>query len=517
MSISFGTMAARRFGYGLKPGETPSRDVDDLIQQVVRGVGEVCPFPYDGIAGRRASFEQFRGLAEAQREARKNGTVRKVGDRSVDPFRIGLTAALLRDQHLKVQHAVASPNGFFERLASFWCDHFAISAAKASSMRILVGLYEAEAVRPNLAGPFEQLLRAAALHPAMLAYLDQSKSVGPNSPFGKEKGRGLNENLARELIELHTMGAGSGYTQDDVRAAAYVLTGLNYKSWTFETRYRQDRAEPGIHHVLGRDYGGEVRSIDDVNALLADLAGRAETRTHICRKLVAHFVADDPPEKIVQAMEVAWESSDGNLVDVYRALLEHPRSWEQDGQKARQPFDFVVAGLRAFDVPMEALAPLPAKVGNAPSADGAMQPVRNAGEVVLTEGAVDMMSPPTMTAAGEIGMVAAPTEDGKVPIRANPLTVGALGNLGQPLWRPPSPAGWDESFSVWVTASQLTQRIAWIRRLVAQFGGSRDPRVLLTNVLADAARDDTIQLVAGAPSKESGLALVLASPEFNRR
>lgn len=511
MSISFGTMAARRFGYGLRPGEVVPRNVDDLIGQVTRGVEEICPFPYDGIAGRRASFQQFRALGEAYKEARKNGTVRKVGDRSVNPYQIGLTAALLRDQHLKVQHAVTSPNGFYERLVSFWSDHFSISASKAASMRLLVALHEAEAVRPNLAGSFEQLLRAAALHPAMLLYLDQSKSIGPNSPFGKNKGRGLNENLARELIELHTMGAGSGYTQDDVRAAAYVLTGLDYEPWVFETLYRPKRAEPGVHRVLGHDYGGDVRSLDDVNALLVDLAGKPETRRHICRKLVVHFIAEDPPVEIAQAMEVAWERSGGSLVEVYRAMLEHPRSWEQDGQKARQPFDFVVAGLRALDVPADALAPLPTPVDRLAATDGAMA------EQMGMEMGQPLAAAPVVTSTAETDLIDAPTIDGKVPIRANPLTIGILPNLGQPLWRPPSPAGWDEGTSTWITASQLTQRIAWIRRLVKRFGGSADPRTLLQAVLADAARDDTIQVVAGAPSRDAGLSFVLASPEFNRR
>lgn len=511
MSISFGTMAARRFGYGLRPGEAVPHDIDELIGQVMRGVEEVSPVPYDGIAGRRASFQQFRQLAEANKEARKNGTVPKLGDRSVNPYQIGLNAAFLRDQHRKVQYAVASPNGFYERLVSFWIDHFAISASKAASMRLLVALHEAEAVRPNLAGSFEQLLRAAVLHPAMLIYLDQSKSIGPNSPFGKNKGRGLNENLARELIELHTMGAGSGYTQDDVRAAAYVLTGLDYEPWVFETIYRKNRAEPGIHRVLGRGYGGEVRRLDDVNALLADLAGKPETRRHICRKLVIHFVAEEPPVEIVQAMEIAWDRSGGSLVEVYRAMLEHPRSWEQGGQKARQPFDFVVAGLRALDVPADALAPLPATVDKPAATGGAMAEPMGMGT------GQPLAAASLVTATAEKGLVDAPTEDGKVPIRPNPLTVGVLQNLGQPLWRPPSPAGWDESISTWVTASQLTQRIAWIRRLVKRFGGSADPRRLLQAVLADAARDDTIQVVAGAPSKDAGLSLVLASPEFNRR
>ncbi|NVP57916.1 DUF1800 domain-containing protein [Mycoplana rhizolycopersici] len=532
MIPSFGTIAAHRFGLGPRPGEPPAEDVDALMAQVQRGVAETCPFPYDGIDGRRASFAQFRTLFRANQDAKKNGTVRKVGDRTVNPYEIGLTAASLRDQHLKIRHAVESPNGFFERLASFWCGHFAISAGKSSAMRVLVGLYEAEALRPNLAGSFKQLLTAATLHPAMLIYLDQTKSVGPGSAYGVKKGLGLNENLARELIELHTLGAGSGYTQDDVRAAACVLTGLDSESWKFRMAYHQDRAEPGIHRVLGTDYGGPVRRLEDVKALLSDLAGKEATRRHICRKLVVHFIADDPPTEVVEAMVAAWSESDGNLPDVYRAMLEHPRSWEQEGQKARQPYEFVVAGLRALNVPGDALAPVRvadvqsmvaagAETGTMaePAQPAMAKPVAgNDMDMTGVSGAgVERNTPAAMSETGGVGLVAAPTADGRIPFRANPYSVGALSRFGQPMWKPASPAGWDENLASWITASQLTERIAWSRTLVARFGEGQDPRGLLQATLGDLARDDTIQSVARAPSREIGLAMVLASPEFNRR
>ncbi|SOC38323.1 uncharacterized protein SAMN05892877_10583 [Rhizobium subbaraonis] len=531
MVPSFGMIAAHRFGLGPRPGEPPPEDVDALMAQVQRGVAETCPFPYDGIDGRRASFAQFRTLFRANQDAKKNGTVRKVGDRSVNPYEIGLTAASLRDQHLKIRHAVQSPNGFFERLALFWCDHFAVSAGKSSVMRVLVGLYEAEALRPNLAGSFAQLLTAATLHPAMLIYLDQTKSVGPSSVYGVKKGLGLNENLGRELLELHTMGAGNGYTQDDVRAAAYVLTGLDSESWKFRLAYREDRAEPGSHRVLGTNYGGPVRRLEDVRLLLSDLAGKEATRRHICRKLVVHFIADDPPTEVVEAMVAAWSASGGNLPDVYQAMLEHPRSWEQEGQKARQPYDFVVAGLRALNVPGDALAPVrvadvpPMTVAGAetgtmtePAAPAMAQPVAgNAMDMGNSGAGVEKSPPVAMSETGGAGLVAAPTADGRNPFRANPYSVGALTRLGQPMWKPASPAGWDEKLASWITASQLTERIAWSRALAARFGEGQDPRRLLQATLGDLARDDTIQVVARAPSREIGLAMVLASPEFNRR
>ena len=483
-------MASQRFGYGRRPGEAAPESVEALLRQVKRGTRETCLFPAGGIAGHRALFPDYRALDTAYKAAREKNRLMTVGTRAINPYGIALANTLQRDRHLKVRQAVFSPNGFYERLVAFWCDHFAIDVRKGGAMRLLAPLHEAEAIRPHLAGSFADLLKAAALHPAMLAYLDQTRSVGPNSSVGLKSGRGLNENLARELIELHTMGAGSGYSQKDVRAAAYLLTGLWYRAPVYETAFRPRSAEPGTYRVLGRDYGGKRRDIEQVHALLDDLAARKETRRHICRKLVVHFIADDPPDAVVDAMAAAWKRSDGRLLDVYRAMLDHPRSWQEEGRKARQPFDFVVAALRALDVPAEALAPGDGakKGGGRPAAD--------------------------VAALADVMMM---TAEGKPALTANPLSVGIIGRLGQPIWSAPSPAGWDEGLSAWITASQVTERIAWARRLVARFGGDADPRAFLEATMADAARADTIETVARAPNRAVGLAMVLASPEFNRR
>ena len=483
-------MASQRFGYGRRPGEAAPESVEALLDQVKRGTRETCLFPAGGIAGHRALFPDYRALDAAYKAAREKNRLMTVGTRAINPYGIALANTLQRDRHLKVRQAVFSPNGFYERLVAFWCDHFAIDVRKGGAMRLLAPLHEAEAIRPHLAGSFADLLKAAALHPAMLAYLDQTRSVGPNSSVGLKSGRGLNENLARELIELHTMGAGSGYSQKDVRAAAYLLTGLWYRAPVYETAFRPRSAEPGTYRVLGRDYGGKRRDIEQIHALLDDLAARKETRRHICRKLVVHFIADDPPDAVVDAMAAAWKRSDGRLLDVYRAMLDHPRSWQEEGRKARQPFDFVVAALRALDVPAEALAPGDGakKGGGRPAAD--------------------------VAALADVMMM---TAEGKPALTANPLSVGIIGRLGQPIWSAPSPAGWDEGLSAWITASQVTERIAWARRLVARFGGDADPRAFLEATMADSARADTIETVARAPNRAVGLAMVLASPEFNRR
>lgn len=489
MTTTFATMASIRFGYGRRPGETPPENVDALIAAVERGDAAPCLFPHEGIEGRRARFPAYREVLLAYTKARDNNMLEVVGKRRINPYSITLANALQRDRHLKVQQAVLSPNAFFERLSSFWSDHFSINILKSGAIRILAAMHEAEAIRPNLAGRFADLLKASALHPAMLDYLDQNWSVGPTSPMGLKTGRGLNENLARELIELHTMGAGSGYTQQDVREAAFVLTGLWYRSPAFKTEFRPKASEPGVYRVLGRTYGGRLRDIRQVHELIDDLAAREETRRHICRKLVVHFISDDPPQAVVDAMVEAWKRHDGHLLAVYRAMLEHPRSWEEEGRKARQPFDFVVAALRALNVPADALEP-----GTSKKAE--WRPVWDA------------------AALEDVSMIA---PDGKAALGTNPFSVSILAMLGQPIWQPPSPAGWEEGLSTWITASQLTERIAWAQRLVARFGGDVDPRAFLETTMADAARADTIETVSRAPNRAVAMAMVLASPEFNRR
>ena len=490
MTISFATMASIRFGYGRRPGETPPGNVDAMLAGVERGSRETCSFPHEGVVGRRARFPAYRDLRIAYDDARAKNMVMMVGERTVNPYAVAVANALQQDRHVKVRQAALSPHGFFERLVAFWCDHFTVDIRKGPALRLLAGLYETEAIRPNLAGRFSDLLRAAALHPAMLNYLDQTRSFGPKSVSGLKLRRGLNENLARELLELHTMGAGSGYAQQDVRGAALVLTGLSFRSQAFETLFRAQMAEPGTHEVLGRIYGGKKPGIDQIHTLIDDLAGREETRRHICRKLVVHFIADDPPQAVVDAMAEAWKRHDGQLLAVYRAMLEHPQSWEGEGQKTRQPFDFVVAALRAVN-----------------ASDDAFEPRKLARKT-------DWRSAAETDALQDVLMI---TAEGKPAFGANPFSSGALDRLGQPIWSAPSPAGWEEGLAAWVTASQITERIAWARRLVARFDNDADPRAFLEVTMADAARADTIETVSRAPNREVALAMVLASPEFNRR
>jgi len=507
MTLSRPAMSAIRFGYGIRPGEPVPDGAEALLAQIAAGQKERLRFPQEGIEGRWetiASYHDQMADIPRGREARRL---------AVRPLRKHVFDLCGRDQHARVAQAVFSPNGFYERLAAFWSDHFSISVRKRRPMYLYGPLYEAEAIRPHLAGPFATLLREVTTHPAMLTYLDQVKSVGPNSRRGQNSERGLNENLGRELLELHTLGAGSGYAQDDVRATALILTGLTVDRDTGRTEFRKNFAEPGPIEVkvLGKAYGDARRSIEDVHAMLADLAAAPQTGRHICRKLAVHFISDEPPEPLVEAMVDAWKASDGNLTAVYAAMLRHPGAWENPGEKARQPYDYIVTGLRAAGLP-EAAFVQPERPDADNDDDEAMAAITPEMAERRRKRAEKHMSREDKVENRKEGR-----ERKKLRPLTNPLTVGAAKKLGQAVWEPPSPEGTEEDFATWISTSQLTGRIEWSQKVAARVGARSEPLELARTVLLDAARDDTLDVVAQAPSRQAGLSLLLASPEFNRR
>jgi len=489
MALSNPTLAAIRFGYGLRPGEEPSADAEALLAQIEEGVSRKPGFPREGAAGRLENATRVISVLVAEAKARQGGnpndSIRKETQQEIQrTYRL--------DAMARVGNAVHSPLGFHERLASFWVDHFSTSVLKSRPMRMIVPLYEAQAIRPNIGGSFSKLLSAAILHPAMLIYLDQNQSVGPDSPAGRRNRRGLNENLGRELLELHTLGAGSGYTQDDVRAAALVLTGLTVDNRTLEVVYQPRLAEGGPITLLDRTYQDDEGDGQDHVLMLEDLAADPKTARHISGKLVRHFIADTPPDDMVEPMVDAWMKSRGNLTDVYRAMLSHPRAWSEPGRKIKQPFEFVVSGFRALGLPEKSFANLVRDMD-----DEEEGPVGKAMEMA--------------------GAVATRENARRRAARANALTLGALQRMGQPVWQPPSPAGFADEAGVWLSASQLSERIAWSRMIARTFGQKMEPSEFLEAALGEAARPETRQIVAQAPSKVHGITMVLASPEFNRR
>ncbi len=507
MALANETLAAIRYGYGLAPGQTMPGDADGLLAQLPQGQKAKPRFPREGIAGRRETATRIISLrtaeAKAAREGKPNESIRNQTQREAQRI-------YRQDAMARLAQAVYSPFGFYERLASFWTDHFSTSALKSLPMRMVVPLYEAEAIRPNIGGSFARLLTASILHPAMLIYLDQDQSVGPDSAAGQKTGRGLNENLGRELLELHTLGAGSGYTQNDVRAAALILTGLSVDNRALQVVYRPRFAEGGAITLLGRDYDGDEGEGQDHLLMLEDLAANPKTAEHICRKLAAHFIADAPPEEVVSSMIEAWRGSQGNLTEVYRAMLEHPRAWDQPGQKIKQPFEFVASGFRALGLPESTFATLLRDMDERDDDDGPVdRAMKMAGEV-----AGQVTGQP---AGDQLGGSAAADEARRRSGRASALTLGALQRMGQPIWQPPSPAGFPDQARIWLSPSQITERITWSRMMAKAFGQKTAPSQFLDAALADAASPESREIVSQAPNKIHGITMVLASPEFSRR
>lgn len=492
MAISRPTLAAIRYGYGLRPGEEPPRDAEALLAQLDQAAKRKLRFPREGAGGRRETASRVMSLRAAEAKAAKDGkpneSIRKETQKeALQIYR--------QDAMARLAQAILSPFGFHERLASFWTDHFSTSALKSLPMRMVVPLYEAEAIRPNLAGSFANLLKAAMLHPAMLIYLDQSDGAGMDAPAGRSGGRAVNESLGRELLELHTLGAGSGYTQEDVRAAALILTGLSVDRRALEVVYRPRISEGGSISLLGEVYEDDEAGSQDHLRMLEDLALNPMTAEHVCRKLVIHFVADEPPADLVAAMTAAWAETEGDLKAVYRAMLNHPRAWSDPGQKIKRPFEFVVSGFRAVDISDKDLSRLLDEMDDDEQEDDG--PMRKALKMASS------------TAAREDAKQRA--------ARANDLTLAALQRMDQPIWQPPSPAGYADLASVWLSPGQLSERIAWARLMAGRFGQRRDPGTFLDAALGDAAGQNTRDVIAQAPNTNHAIAMVLASPEFNRR
>ncbi|MEM9010216.1 MAG: DUF1800 domain-containing protein [Pseudomonadota bacterium] len=454
MTVAPSTIAAIRFGYGFRPGTPPPAGPEDLVAQLGDTAADDAFADLPDVPARIGLMQAYRAGIRAVREGNAEGeAAREAAAEAIWQQRAA-------DDLTRLGAAMESPAGLRERLFAFWCDHFTVVGGNRRRY-LLDAAMEVEAIRPHLNGRFADMLRAVSTHPAMLEYLDQTASIGPNSPVAQRRGGGLNENLAREILELHTLGVDGSYTQADVREFAEALTGFSVRrsAFVFDPR----RAEPGTETVLGTRYG-QARgraTLEDAVAILEDLAVHPETARHIARKLATHFVADDPPEALVAHLEAAYRASDGDLGAVHRALIEHPDSWAGLGGKVKQPFDFIASSLRALGLGRREL--------------------RRMGR------------------------------------RAWPFLNRGMQVMGQPLRRPGGPDGWPEMAESWITPQGLAARIDWAGRAARRFGRNLDPRDFLRTALDDAASQELGFAVGAAETRLEGVVLVLASPEFNRR
>jgi uncharacterized protein (DUF1800 family) len=456
--MSASAIALNRFGLGARPGEPVLADPQRwLLSQF--DAYEASPAPWKSVSRTPALVEVWLAQQKAVRQAPEDQ-------------RSGIRQAYLRqgrDEYVaaagaRMASALQTPTPFVERLVHFWSNHFAVSVDKLLVVG-LAGGFEADAIRPHVLGRFEDLLLAVVRHPAMLLYLDQAQSIGPESLAGqraqdRQRKRGLNENLAREILELHTLGVRSGYTQDDVTEFARALTG-----WTLpgdgrgadddaSATFRFVRAlhEPGARMVLGRSYAdaGEQQA----RAILHDVATAPATARHIAAKLARHFVADDPPPALVQRLADTFTRTGGDLSSLYRELVAAPQAWQAASAKFKSPWEWAVSSFRA------------------------------------------------------LGRNEMP------PMQATNL----MNQLGQPMWRPGSPAGYDDVAATWAAPDALLRRVEVAQRIAAQAGDALDVRALAPQALpGDALGPVTTRAIANADRSGTALALLLVSPEFLRR
>ncbi len=357
----------------------------------------------------------------------------------------------------RLQRGVVADCGFVERLVVFWSNHFCISANKGALARMWAGSFEREAIRPHVLGRFADMLKAVEQHPAMLFFLDNQQSLGPESRAGINRNRGLNENLAREIMELHTLGVGGGYSQDDVTSLARIITG-----WTYAGRQGQlgtpgtfvfnaNAHQPGAQQVLGKVY--EPVGLAQGEAVLADIARHPSTAKFIATKFARHFVADEPPPSLVATLQGVFTKTDGNLGALASALVDANEVWQAPLTKLRSPYEFLVASGRLL--------------------------ARN------------------------------PEDPGRY--------LNGLNVLGQPLWSPAGPNGFPDTNAAWAAPEGIKLRLDISAQIASTLADRLDPRDLLELVAADAASPETRRTIERAESRQQALALLLMSPEFQRR
>jgi uncharacterized protein (DUF1800 family) len=449
------SIALNRFGLGARPDDSPPADPRRWLLSQLDSF-DPLPAPWRALP---RTPQLAAGWVAHQRALRQ--TPREQRSSLLEAWRDSEGATYRGAIGARVASALQTPTPFAERLVHFWANHFAVSVDKRPVIS-LAGSFEADAIRPHVMGRFEDLLLAAVRHPAMLVYLDQARSTGPDSMAGRRarlrqrNNAGLNENLAREILELHTLGVRSGYTQDDVTEFARALTG-----WTLPEDGEGDEApapfrfapalhEPGSRRVLGRSYaaGGE----DQARAILRDLAAAPATAEHIALKLARHFVADEPPAALVLRLADTFRRSGGDLPSVYRELVQAAETWAPGPGKFKSPWDWSISCLRALgrrEMPEQQVANL-------------------------------------------------------------------LNQLGQPVWRPGSPAGYGDTGAAWAAPDALLRRVEVAQRLGAQAGAAVDARALAPKVLPNLG-EGTRQAIARSDSPATALALLFASPDFLRR
>jgi uncharacterized protein (DUF1800 family) len=442
-------LATHRFGLGAGKRDLDAMRGDPrgwLKSQLASVEPIVRPF-----AGQKSTAQVLRDLPSMREAANKSpDDMVKLAKMGRDMF--------IAEMRPWMRNAFETPVPFLERYVWFWSNHFTISVLK-QRMTFFAGGYEREAIRPAVLGKFEDLLLSTVRHPAMLIYLDNAYSIGPDSPAGRYTGRGLNENHAREILELHTMGVNGGYTQADVIELAKILTGwsVDRESGTGTGfKFFQNRHQAGSKTLLGKTYSenGEREGED----ALRDVARHPSTARHIATKLARHFIADEPPPQAVAKLERVFRDTGGDLRALAAALVDEPAAWQPVQTKMRTPIEYVVAAIR------------------------------------LLGGVQDTLG------------------DQQFRGLADSLRI-----MGQIPFTAQSPKGWPDVASAWAGPAAIMERVQWAHALAGRIQKKPDPALLADATMGPLLSPSTREALKLAADPTQGLALLLASPEFQRR
>jgi uncharacterized protein (DUF1800 family) len=377
-------------------------------------------------------------------------------------------AILQQARAARIDRALYSPRQLQEVMVDFWFNHFNVYAYNGFDA-LWVGNFENEAIRPHVLGRFRDLLLATAQHPAMLFYLDNQASTAPTSPNARGLFAGINENYARELMELHTLGADGGYTQDDVKTLALIFAGWGFDYHSLSTGsgpafgFDPTRHDPSEKMFLGQRIapGGAEQGIAAIDILAASPA----TAHHIAFELAQYFVADNPPSALVDRLALEFAKTGGDIKAVMKALLTSAEFRDSVGQKYKTPYQFVISAVRAAALPVQSPRPL----------------------------------------------------------------LAAMDGLGMPLYGCQTPDGYKNTEAAWLSPDATMRRIGFAAALARgglPLGVSATDETApaphpvdaaaLAPLLGPALSPHTLEVVAGSPP-ELRAALLLGSPDFMRR
>lgn len=484
-------LAAHRFGLGPRPGELrsiaddprgwvkaqlgPQREIPAPIAALPAAEDDLLAFGR-WLVGRRVrngNAQQLERRAEREGMSLEQLRAISIEQEFVENFRERVTRAV----SARLEAALTSEAPVYERLVHFWSNHFTVSTAKPGAVA-LPPSFEKDAIRPHVGGRFADMLTASTKHPGMIVYLDNWLSVGPNSQAAQNPRRarripgggrasGINENLAREILELHTLGVNGGYTQRDVQALAAIITGWTYErprlrdlmttragertgAQVFE--FDADAHEPGPKTLLNRTY--PQTGMAQGEAALNDLARHASAARFIATKLCRHYIADDPPPTAVARVERRFRDSEGDLHETMDALVDSPEAWETPLAKFKRPEEYAISVLRAANV-----RSLPA----------------NAALNVLTA-------------------------------------------MGQRPYSAPGPDGWSDIADAWLTGDLVWKRIEFAQAYAERIARADvNPAELAQACLGPLLSDTSRTAIMRAESPAQGLALMFSAPEMQRR